>query len=215
MSGFPGSPNILKGAFVRYDTEAIGFETVTVGPKVIVFPYNPETLSRTILASPAGSPGGEPNAATGAPQETIVFTLTLDATDALEQGSAQAVATGVYPVLSAIELLMYEAVPGSIPVILFVWGPNRILPVRIAALNILESLFEPNLSPIQVTVQVTLTVTPPNDVESLGYLLQHIETLNVLAATGYSPSPAGTGVKLPAPGSPPPSSGTLGSVPQI
>jgi hypothetical protein len=118
-------------------------------------------------------------------------------------------------VLSAIELLMYEAVPGSIPVILFVWGPNRILPVRIAALNILESLFEPNLSPIQVTVQVTLTVTPPNDVESLGYLLQHIETLNVLAATGYSPSPAGTGVKLPAPGSPPPSSGTLGSVPQI
>jgi hypothetical protein len=200
MSGFPGSPRILKGAFVRYDTAA-------ASPKIIIFPYNPETLSRTILPSTPSPSAGQPSLAVGSPAETIVFTLTLDATDALEQGSAQAASTGVYPVLSAIELLMYPPPPGLTPVTLFVWGPNRILPVRVTGLNILESLFDPNLSPIQVAVQVTLAVTPAGDVPSLGYLLQHIKSLNALAGLGYSPSPAGTGIKLPAPGNAPPSAG--------
>jgi len=200
MSGFPGSPRILKGAFVRYDTPA-------AGPRIIIFPYNPETLNRIIVPSAPPQPPGPPSAATGSPLETIVFTLTLDAADALEQGSAQAAAAGVYPVLSAIELLMYPPLPGLTPVTLFVWGPNRIVPVRVVGLNILESLFDPSLSPIQATVQVTLTVTPPGDIPSLGYLLQHISLLNGLAGLGYSTSPVGTGITLPAPGSTPPSAG--------
>ncbi|HXQ80568.1 MAG TPA: hypothetical protein VN775_04595 [Opitutaceae bacterium] len=200
MSGFPGSPRILKGAFVRYDTAA-------ASPKIIVFPFNPETLNRIIVPSAQPPPPGPPNAATGSPLETIVFTLTLDATDALEQGNAQAASLGVYPVLSAIELLMYPPLPGLTPVTLFVWGPSRIIPVRVVGLNILESLFDPNLSPIQATVQVTLTVAPPGDTPSLGYLLQHVSLLNGLAGLGYSTSPTGTGIMLPAPGSKPPSAG--------
>jgi hypothetical protein len=200
MSGFPGSPRILKGAFVRYDPAA-------ASPKIIIFPYNPETLSRTIIPSPPASSVGLPNPATGSPQETIMFTLTLDAADALEQGNAQAASTGVYPMLSAIELLMYPPPPGLTPVTLFIWGPNRILPVRVAGLNILESNFNPNLSPIQVSVQVTLIVTPADDIPNLGYLLQHVATLNALAVLGYSPSPAPTGINLPAPGNVPSSTG--------
>jgi hypothetical protein len=201
MSGFPGSPRILKGAFVRYDGSP-------ASPKIVVFPYNPETLSRTIVPGPTEPPAGKPNAATGAPQETIVFTMMLDATDLLEQSSAQAASTGVYPILSAIELLMYPPFPAAALVTLFVWGPNRVVPVRIVALNILESLFDPDLSPIQATVQVTLVVTGPDDIQSLGYLLQHIATLTALAGPVYSPTPSAAGIKLPLPGSVPPSAGT-------
>ncbi|HMD61005.1 MAG TPA: hypothetical protein VKG78_06220 [Opitutaceae bacterium] len=201
MPGFPGSPRILKGALVRYDTP-------TAAPKIIVFPYNPETLCRTIAPSPPGIPSGPPGPATGSPLETIAFTLTLDATDALEQGSAQAASTGVYPVLSAIELLMHPAPPGTTPVTLFVWGPSRIVPVSIVGLSIAESLFGTNLSPIQVSIQVTLAVAPAADIPALGYLLQHIATLNALAGPAYSPTPAATGIKLPAPGYKPPSAGT-------
>lgn len=198
MAGFPGSPTILKGAFVRYDGSA-------ASPKIVIFPYNPETLFRTILPNPAATGSGQPNQPAGDPLETITFTLMLDATDALEQSNAQAASTGVYPVLSAIELLMYPPQLGADLVTLFVWGPNRIVPVRITALNIAESVFGPNLSPYQVSVQVTLTVTQEDDVPSLGYLLQHIALLNTFAGTAYSNQPTLAGIKLPLPGYTPPS----------
>jgi hypothetical protein len=201
MPGFPGSPNILKGAFIRYDGSP-------AAPRIVIFPYNPETLSRTIVPGPTAAPAGKPNAATGGPQETIVFTMMLDATDQLEQASTQAATTGVYPILSAIELLMYPPFPVAPLVTLFVWGPYRVVPVRIVALNILESLFDPNLSPIQATVQVTLSVTGEVEVPSLGYLLQHVATLTSLAGPAYSPTPNPAGIKLPLPGSVPPSTQT-------
>jgi hypothetical protein len=208
MPGFPGSPSILKGAFLCYGG-------TSASPDIIVFPFNPETLSRTIQPAPQAPDSGEPSDATGSPQETIVFTLTLDATDALEQSDQQAATMGVYPVLTAIELLMYPQARDLNVVTLFVWGPYRVVPVRIVGLNISESLFDPNLSPIMATVQVTLVVTPPGDAAGLGYLLQHIATLNTLAALGYSASVSGTGVELPLPVTAPPSSGTGTTFPGI
>jgi hypothetical protein len=193
MAGFPGSPAILKGAFVHYDGSA-------QSPKLIIFSYNPETLTRTILPNPATTGSSQPNPVEGAPLETITFTLMLDATDALEQANAQAASTGVYPMLSALELLMYPAQPSAKLVTLFIWGPSRILPVRITALNIVESVFGPNLSPYQAAVQVTLTVAQADDVPSLGYLQQHIGQLNLLAGTAYSSQPTAAGIELPLPG---------------
>ncbi len=200
MAGFPGSPNILKGALIRYDGSA-------ASPRIIIFPYNPETLTRTILPNPAATGSNELNQAAGAPQETIIFTLRLDATDALEQANAQAASTGVYPVLSALELLLYPPQPGADLVTLFTWGPNRIVPVRVAALNIVESVFGTNLSPYQVSVQVTLTVTPADEVPSLGYLLQHLALLDTFAGTAYSNQPGEAGIRLPLPGYTPPTTG--------
>ena len=125
------------------DAEAVSYTHLDVykrqggtsaSPDIIVFPFNPETLSRTIQPAPQAPDSGEPSDATGSPQETIVFTLTLDATDALEQSDQQAATMGVYPVLTAIELLMYPQARDLNVVTLFVWGPYRVVPVRILSL---------------------------------------------------------------------------------
>jgi hypothetical protein len=197
MSVFPGSPRVLKGAFVRFDTGQ--------QPKIIVFPYNPETLCRTIQPVAQIPEAAKP--APAAPFETIEFTLLLDATDSLAEDDTQAVNLGVYPLLSAIELLMYgtSAVPS--PVTLFIWGPNRIIPVSLTELRIAERLFEPNLSPVQASVHVTLTVVSAANLTAgspgLEWLLRYIASLEGLASTGYAPSTAASGVNLASEPAPP------------
>src|SRR5262249_52352232 len=146
-------------------------------PNVILFQYNPTTMSRTL--EPFATMGGKetpPNpAGEGAsdraqphdPPETISLSLELDAADALETPEAHPVAvlSGVADRLAALELLMYAedssgglsvSISGSlggagadlagaaglggggkdlakaeVPVVLFVWGPGRIVPVRV------------------------------------------------------------------------------------
>lgn len=62
------------------------------------------------------------------PHEQLTVQLALDAT--IPPGPGQ---TGVYPLLSALELLLYvPAVPANqLPLIVFVLGGRRLLPVRI------------------------------------------------------------------------------------
>ena len=49
MTTFPGSPRVLKGALVAVDP------TIPI-PSVIIFQYNPDTLTRSLKPR---SPGGE------------------------------------------------------------------------------------------------------------------------------------------------------------
>ena len=48
MSSFPGSPQVLKGAIIGMDP----FNPVA---SVIIFQYNPETLTRTLTPQTTGS----------------------------------------------------------------------------------------------------------------------------------------------------------------
>jgi hypothetical protein len=176
MPPLSGSSELLKGALVH--CAAPGGE-----PMVLVFPYNPETLSRTLQPSPAQPDSGNP-------QETIVFTLALDGESVQQRAGIAPPALAVYPLLSAIELLMY---PAENAVTLFVWGKNRILPVRVAGLRIVESVFSPDLSPLMASVEVTLVVASA-DAPGTSYLQRHIETLDSLAASAYTSSLAPLGV---------------------
>ncbi|HTJ46397.1 MAG TPA: hypothetical protein VL463_30035 [Kofleriaceae bacterium] len=92
-------------------------------PNIIIFQYNPETLSRTITPfSPPESNGtstdrSQPQGTTAAsstsqpqePTETFTVSLFLDATDALEVPEAHPVAfvSGVADRLAALEMLLY------------------------------------------------------------------------------------------------------------
>ena len=55
-----------------------------------------------------------------------------------------------------------QAIRPTVPVVLFVWGPGRILPVRITSFSVDETLFSPSLHPIQATVTLGLTVLTPD-----------------------------------------------------
>jgi hypothetical protein len=47
---------------------------------------------------------------------------------------------------------------------LFVWGPNRVTPVRLTGIEISEEQFDPRLNPIRAKVTLSMRVLNVNDV---------------------------------------------------
>ncbi len=114
------------------------------------------------------------------PEETISFDIRLDATDDLNNGDVITEQFGISPQLSTLELMVHPkeesligqalgsllGSPGGFsftkganpPMILFIWGRKRILPVNIQSLNITETEFSTDLNPIRASAAVTLKV---------------------------------------------------------
>ena len=173
MSTFPGSPRLLKGAI-------IGLDPGKPLSSVIVFQYNPDTMTRRVEARSSG--GGdnvdrsEAFRLTGPPKETITLAIEVDATDQLELPNPIAVASGVHPTLAALEMLLYpksaftiantalaaagslEIIPPEAPLTLFFWGAARVVPARITTLSITEEAFDTLLNPIRAKVDLSLQV---------------------------------------------------------
>ncbi|OEU79077.1 MAG: hypothetical protein BA873_10105 [Desulfobulbaceae bacterium C00003063] len=76
---------------------------------MILFQYNPDTLTRRLQARTSGEGGNKFEALRlqCAPQETISLDIEIDATDQLEKAQSNAVSKGIYPQLSALEMLIY------------------------------------------------------------------------------------------------------------
>jgi hypothetical protein len=177
MTTFPGSPRVQKGA-------VIGLDPVNPLASVVVFQYNPDSLTRTITAQSTGGGNadkGEVLRLKGPPQETIKIDVEIDATDQLERGDSTAVSTGLYGALASLEMLLYpksalmianevllaagviEIIPPEAPLTLFVWGPKRILPVRLNEFSITEEAFDTNLNPIRAKVSLGMRVLTYQD----------------------------------------------------
>lgn len=175
MSSFPRSPRVHKGAVVALDP-------ANPLASVVVFQYNPETLTRTLTAQTSG--GGAPGEALrleAPPREQIRADVELDATDQLEAGDAQAEALGLHPQLAALEMLLYpksalvvanevlklfgavEVVAPQAPLTLFAWGARRVLPVRLTGLGVTEEAFDAALNPIHASVSLTMDVLSYHD----------------------------------------------------
>jgi hypothetical protein len=169
-------PQTLKGALVSVASSG--------STEVIAFQYNPATLKRTLQPQMAGGEENDRSEAirfTGAPVQIIQVEIELDATDQLDQGNPVAVQSGISPQLSALELLAYpdlgqvnqnqsqlesgtiEVAPLTAPRTLFVWGSNRVLPVRINSYTISEEVFDANLNPIQAIVSLSMRVLNYSD----------------------------------------------------
>ncbi|MCL4436290.1 MAG: hypothetical protein M1503_02860 [Thaumarchaeota archaeon] len=217
MSSFPGSPKLSKGALISYDP--LGFI-----PQVVIFQYNPETLTRKLEAQRtqrSGSPV-ETYRLKGPPVEKIELKVELDAADQLEkpEQNATTVAMGIYPQLSALEMMIYpksswviaktalaaggaiEIAPPEEPFTLFVWGVNRVVPVRIASFSIVEQSYDPNLNPITADVSLTLEVLTYEDFKMShpGYsiFLAHQVVKETMAAVGSITNTASLGgVRVP------------------
>lgn len=107
MSGF-----VMKGALVEFMPSFIPLPI----PNVIVFQYNPETMTHT-WSQPESAETSNPLAVKSMPGETFSFTIAMDAGDEIADGSAPtaalAQASGIYSRLAALEMLLYPTSPSS------------------------------------------------------------------------------------------------------
>jgi hypothetical protein len=177
MTSFPRSPKLLKGAI-------IGVDPINPLANVVIFQYNPDTLTRTITAqttSGENSDRGEALRFKGPPKESIRLDVEIDAADRLEQAKFPATSMGIYPTLASLEMLLYpqstkvvadeillrlgviEIIPPEAPLTLFVWGAKRVLPVRLTQCTITEEAFDPDLNPIRAKVGLELNVLNYHD----------------------------------------------------
>jgi hypothetical protein len=207
MTTFPNSPRLIKGALV-------GLDPVNPLASIIVFQYNPDTMTRRLDARSTGGnewyDKSEALRLTGPPRETITLNVELDATDQLEKGETLAVNAGVYPELSALEMLLYpksekvirdtalalagniEIIPPEAPLTIFVWGIQRVLPVRLTGFSITEEEFDTVLNPIRAKVDLSLQVLSYADlkISNPGYsmFLAHQIAKETLATSNVSNS---------------------------
>jgi len=177
-SEFPRSPRVLKGGIVAY-------RLPDLFPTVIVFQYNPDEVSRSLQASASGGGRGDANRVNGPPQETLTFSVEIDAVDQLERPSENAITVenGLHPVIAALERLIYPSYPVVIanealafagsafilseqaPLALLIWGPRRVLPVQIQSLSIKEEAFDQKLNPIRAKADLSLKVQTYRDLD--------------------------------------------------
>jgi hypothetical protein len=201
-NGFSRSPKLLKGALV-----GITQQLMIPIPNIIIFHYNPTSLSRNMEpyreeseSDHASGPKQTPDTSQPFdPSETFSLALELDATDALEEPETHPVAflTGVADRIAAMEMLLYprgdsllggllgsasaslsvgsggvsaslgagaDVVPRQeVQIVLFVWGPGRIVPVRLTSFAVEEQFFSPILYPIHAKVTIGLKVLTPEN----------------------------------------------------
>lgn len=229
MSTSPLSPKLIKGAFVEFSDRFIG-----PVPNVIVFQYNPETMTRKLEPWDAGGGGGKEKGASEAataqpfdPEESFDLKLELDAADALGDPGWNpeypiTAISGVTSRIAALEMLLYPQedstskgllgsviaslggagmaagagaarggafsmavgtavlgasgqfieggmtsmrVPrGTVPTVLFVWGPGRIVPIRITSFSVEEQAYSPTLYPLRATISLGMKILAPKNI---------------------------------------------------
>ena len=213
MSTFPGSPKILKGGIVVLDPQS------SAVLRIIPLQYNPDTLSRTFQIKGVGSEGGDRIEALrlkGPPVETIKVEAEIDATDQLEKADGLTTESGLHPLLSALEGLVYpsstsiqannaaasggniEIIAASAPLTVFVFGPKRIAPVRITELSITEEAFDVELNPIRAKISLGLRVLTIDDIafeeRGGGLFMSYLKAKEQLASQSKSGAFAALGI---------------------
>lgn len=215
MTGFPGSPRVVKGGIVLIDP------TTAAVMRVIVLQYNPDTLSRTLQVQAMEGEGGDRLEALrlkAPPIETFKLEAEIDATDQLEFPDQNPLATqaGIYPQLAALETIVYpasaelqandilaqigtlEIAPMEAPLTLFIWSKTRVLPARITEFSITEEAFDTALNPIRAKISLSLRVLSVTDL-SFGHkggmlFMAYLQAKERLAAQNPAASLSALGI---------------------
>ena len=78
-----------------------------------------------------------------------------------------------------------QTVPQSqVPTVLFIWGPQRIVPVRVTALTITERLYDSALNPSHAEAQITLRVLTPDEIVSIDGPMQQLANIAYVYTQG-------------------------------
>lgn len=178
MSGF-----LTRGALIEYGSDFMG-----PIPNVVIFQFNPETLTRTVQipSRPTFGKARETTQAGERATEKITFKASFSAADEFGKKNPLARLFGVGTRLAALEKMVYPsndllgalgaAIGGALgggvgdsdprqpmprekyPRILFIWGIYRVLPVVLESMSITEQQYDFLLNPIQAEVSITMAV---------------------------------------------------------
>ena len=177
-----GSAKINKGAIIAIKSDRRG--RLTIDPKTppLIFQYNPEKLTR-IFCNPDSETSTERVQGDNSVIQLIHTVLEFDDCDELAQKSDLSEENGLHPVLATLEKII-EA-DSQKQVIIFSWGTNRTLPVKIVDTRIVEEAFDSKLNPIRVRIELTMKVKNPKDLgkESAGHsiYMQHLNKRDTFA----------------------------------
>jgi hypothetical protein len=210
------SPKLIKGGLVVL---APGGGAVQ---SRIALQYNSDQLALSYQVQGVGGDSdgerAQPFRLKGPAIQSIKLDAEIDATDQLEfpDSNANAVAFGIAPQLATLEALVnptvdelltvaalsangtLEILPPEAPLVLFIWGKSRVVPVRVTEFSITEEAFDPNLNPIRAKVSLGLRVMSTDD---LGFthrggtiFISYLRTREGLAAKAGSAPLASLGI---------------------
>lgn len=163
MQARPHQQKVLKGSLVALDPSDQKAKVT------IPFQYNPAEVKRHF-----SSIGDTRLTVALSPVQSLDMTIQLESMVSGATSGSQRF--GLMPSLAALELLMWPksqeldtylkkldsatlwAAEPSLPQVLLVWGPRRVLPVRITSLAMTEGHFNTELSPRQAEVSLSLEV---------------------------------------------------------
>jgi hypothetical protein len=172
---------LMRGALIEYGSDFMG-----PIPNVVIFQFNPETLTRNVQIPPrATSATARETTQAGEPSvEKITLKASFSAADEFGENKVLARLFGVGTRLAALEKMVYPAnellaaigaalglggdagggdprqsIPRQkLPRILFIWGPYKILPVVLESMSITEQQYDFLLNPVQAEVSMTMSV---------------------------------------------------------
>ena len=175
--------------------------------RILPLQYNPDTLTRSLQIKGVSGESGDHLEALrlkGPPVETVKLEAEIDATDQRKTADSQATQLGIHPQLAALETIIYpssshlfsnagDAAGGSIeiapmqgPLTLFIFGPNRIVPVRITEFSITEEAFDTSLNPTRAKVSLGMRVLTVDDMgfdgKGGGLFMAYLQAKEQLAA---------------------------------
>lgn len=173
----------MRGALIEYGSDFMG-----PIPNVVIFQFNPETLTRTVQipSRPTSGTARETTQAGEPATEKITLKASFSAADEFGENKALARLFGVGTRLAALEKMVYPsndllgaigaAISGAFglgggkgdarqamprekyPRILFIWGIYRVLPVVLESMSITEQQYDFLLNPVQAEVSITMAV---------------------------------------------------------
>ena len=117
----------------------------------------------------------------------------------MEVGDPVTLAVGLHPALAALEMLLYPpppavllnkalaafgsafVVPAQVPIVLFVWGAPRVVPVIVNSVTVTESAYDQLLNPIQAKVDLEMRSMSDIELQDAGVLFEALGYINLVA----------------------------------
>lgn len=123
--------------------------------EMLLYPLGSAQAAKAYLAAAGQSAGG---GAQGSSQGQLLGTASAASAASASSGSSGSSAPATGPT--------WNLPNSTVPVVLFFWNENRIVPVRVTTLTITETLYGTNLNPTHAQAQVSLRVLTPTELAS-------------------------------------------------